>query len=249
MSEILIFGGTTEGRQLAEFCAAKGFHAAVSTATEYGAGLLPHSEYIRLLVGKLEEQEISGLLQNGNYSIVIDATHPYARNVSANIRAACAETGRRYLRLLRDESEIPCGKRFNSISEIVEYLNTNSKKALITTGGNSLAEYTRVHDFQTRLTVRVLPAEEAAERCAELGFLPGNVILKKGPFTVKENIRHLEQAKAGIIVTKESGSAGGFPEKAEAAEKYGAELVMLRRPAEHGYSLEQIKQLIETEST
>ena len=249
MSEILIFGGTTEGRQLAEFCTANGFHAAVSTATEYGAGLLPNSEYIRLLVGKLDEQEISGLLQNGNYSMVIDATHPYARNVSANIKAACAETGRRYLRLLRDESEIPCGKRFNSISEIVEYLNTNSKKALITTGGNSLAEYTRVHDFQTRLTVRVLPAEEAAKRCAELGFLPGNVILKKGPFTVKENIRHLEQAKAGIIVTKESGSAGGFPEKAEAAEKYGAELVMLRRPAEHGYSLEQIKQLIETEST
>ena len=41
MSEVLIFGGTTEGRLLAEFCAAKGIRAAVSVTTGYGAELLP----------------------------------------------------------------------------------------------------------------------------------------------------------------------------------------------------------------
>lgn len=249
MSEILIFGGTTEGRQLAEFCAANGIHAAVSTATEYGAGLLPHSEYIRELVGKLDEQEISELLANGDYSLIIDATHPFARNVSANIRTACVDNGKKYLRLLRDESEVPCGRLFGSISEIVDYLNTNSKKALITTGGNSLAEYTKVRDFQTRLTVRILPADGAGERCAALGFPPQNVILEKGPFTVSQNVEHIKKAKAEILVTKESGSAGGFPEKAEAAAQCGAELLTLKRPAEQGYSLSQIERMIETEST
>lgn len=247
MSEILIFGGTTEGRLLAEFCAGNGIRAAVSVTTDYGAGLLPQSGAIRELVGKLDEQDICALLKSGGYSLVIDATHPFARNVSANVKTACDETGIHYIRLLREENETPCGKLFNSISEIVEYLNLSDKKALITTGGNSLAEYTKVRDFQTRLTVRILPAEGAAERCAELGFPPENVILEKGPFTVSQNVAHIRRSCAEILVTKESGAAGGFPEKAEASEQCGTELVTLRRPAEQGYSLEQVKKYLETE--
>ena len=50
MSEVLIFGGTTEGRLLAEFCATKEIRAAVSVTTDYGAELLPRSDYIRELV-------------------------------------------------------------------------------------------------------------------------------------------------------------------------------------------------------
>lgn len=249
MSEILIFGGTTEGRILAEFCAANGISAAVSTTTEYGAGLLPRSGFIRELVGKLDEEEISALLKAGDYAMVIDATHPFARNVSENVRAACAVSGTRYLRLLREEIPVSCGRRFDSIPQIVEYLDSCSERALITTGGNSLAEYTRVKDYRNRLAVRILPAEGAAERCAQLGFLPENVILEKGPFSVQQNIAHIRQTHAGILVTKESGAAGGFPEKAEAAAQCGAELVTLRRPAEQGRSLRQIEQILETEIT
>ena len=247
MSELLIFGGTTEGRLLAELCAAKGIYAAVSTATEYGAELLPQSGFIRELVGKLDEQEISALLKNGDFSAVIDATHPFAQNVSKNLREACSGSGKRYLRLLREESGAYCGKLFNSIGEIVEYLNASDRKALITTGGNSLAEYASVRDHQSRLTVRILPAEGAAGRCAELGFPAENVILEKGPFTVTQNIEHIRRAEAEILVTKESGSAGGFPEKVEAARQCGIELAVLRRPAETGYSLSEIKHMIETE--
>lgn len=249
MSEILIFGGTTEGRLLAEFCATKGIRAAVSTATEYGAELLPQSGFIHELVGKLDGQEISALLRSGDYAAVIDATHPFARNVSANVRAACAESGVRYLRLLREGSGNPPGRLFDSIPEMVEYLNASDKKALITTGGNSLAEYTKVRGFRDRLTVRILPAEGAAEHCVQLGFLPERTILEKGPFTVEQNVAHIKQAAAEILVTKESGAAGGFPEKAEAAALCGAELLTLRRPVEQGYSLTQTEKILETEIT
>lgn len=247
MSEVLIFGGTTEGRQLAEFCVSRGIHAAVSVTTEYGAGLLPQSEYIRELVGNLDSLQMSKLLQQGDYSVVIDATHPFARNVSANLKTACSSTGVQYVRLLREEVEIRTGKRFNSISGIIDYLNSNEKNALITTGGNSLAEYTRVRNYQSRLTVRILPADGAAERCSSLGFKPEKVILEKGPFTVQQNIDHIKMSEAELLITKESGTAGGFPEKAEAALQCGIELVTLRRPAEQGYTIEQIKSILETE--
>lgn len=143
----------------------------------------------------------------------------------------------------------PHGKLFNNISEIVEYLNQNNKKVLITTGGNSLAEYTEVRDFQSRLTVRILPADGAAKRCADLGFHAENVILEKGPFTVQQNVEHLKKSGAEILVTKESGEAGGFPEKAEAASICGAELLTLRRPVENGSSLKHVETLLETEFT
>ena len=155
--------------------------------------------------------------------------------MSANVRAACAESGVRYLRLLREGSGNPPGRLFDSIPEMVEYLNASDKKALITTGGNSLAEYTKVRGFRDRLTVRILPAERT--------------ILEKGPFTVEQNVAHIKQAAAEILVTKESGAAGGFPEKAEAAALCSAELLTLRRPVEQGYSLTQTEKILETEIT
>ena len=97
--------------------------------------------------------------------------------------------------------------------------------------------------------MRILPAEGAAEHCAQLGFLPERTILEKGPFTVEQNVAHIRQAAAEILVTKESGAAGGFPEKAEAAAQCGAELLTLRRPVEQGYSLAQTEEILETEIT
>ena len=90
-------------------------------------------------------------------------------------------------------------------------------------------------------------AQKRAKRCADLGFHAENVILEKGPFTVQQNIEHLKKSEAEILVTKESGEAGGFPEKAEAASLCGAELLTLRRPAEIGKPLTQIERLLETE--
>ena len=247
MSEVLIFGGTTEGRLLAEFCVSNKIRAAVSVTTDYGADLLPHSDFIRELIGILDNDQMFKLIKSGDFSIVIDATHPFARTVSANLQKACHDVGMRYLRLLREKTTTPSGRLFFSIPEIVEYLNQNSVKALITTGGNSLSEYTKVHDFQHRLTVRILPAEGAAEHCIELGFPSEHVILEKGPFTVQQNVEHINKSGAEALVTKESGTAGGFPEKAEAAELCGVELLTLLRPAENGYSLEQIEQMLVSE--
>ena len=67
MSEVLIFGGTTEGRLLAEFCAAKGIRAAVSVTTDYGAELLPRSDFIRELIGNLDSTQMSLLLKTDDF--------------------------------------------------------------------------------------------------------------------------------------------------------------------------------------
>ena len=103
MFRILIFGGTTEGRQLAEYCEDNAVPADVSVATEYGASLLPQG--INKLVGKLDAAQMTDIFKKNNYSIVIDATHPYAVEVTKNIRTACKALDVPFYRLLRDNCD------------------------------------------------------------------------------------------------------------------------------------------------
>lgn len=105
MSEVLIFGGTTEGRELAEFCEEQHIPAAVSVATEYGRELLSELREVRILEGRLSEREMEEMLCSGRYSLVLDATHPYAAAVTEAIQRACSVSGVPLLRVLRGSAE------------------------------------------------------------------------------------------------------------------------------------------------
>ncbi len=245
MSEILIFGGTTEGRILAEYCAANAVPAVVSVTTEYGASLLPNE--IESAAGKLDAEQIAAFIAERGFCAVIDATHPYARLASANIRAAAERAGIPYYRVLREESGEISGRVCADIAQAAEYLNTSEKRALLTTGSKELAVFTRVRGFSERLFPRVLPAEGIEERCVSLGFRAEDLIIEKGPFSVERNVAHIRKTGAEILVTKESGAAGGYPEKREAARLCGIELVTILRPKESGISVDEMKKILEKE--
>lgn len=243
MFRLLIFGGTTEGRELAEYCAEKGIITDVSVATEYGAELLPAD--VNVLCGRLDAEQMKALINTG-YSAVVDATHPYAVEATANIRRASAETGVPYLRLLRNSSAV-CGKTVHDMGGIISLLNGTSATVLSTLGSKSLAALTEVKNYRERLWVRVLPSEDILEQCLELGYDPAKIIQEKGPFTIEQNVEHLRKSGAKIMLTKESGATGGYPEKAAAARICGAQLITLARPAESGYSFSEIIRIIEKE--
>ena len=125
---IVLFGGTTEGRKIAEAIAevnrewaAQGdassceagepsglpICAEVYVATAYGASLLPTGPGIRVHVGRLDAAEMRALLENAPAPLlVIDATHPYAAVVSENILAACAAVGVRCIRVERENAGV-----------------------------------------------------------------------------------------------------------------------------------------------
>ena len=245
MFRLLIFGGTTEGRLLAEYCSDNLISADVSVATEYGASILPGS--VNVLCGMLDASQMRELIQSGGYSMVIDATHPYATEATENIRLACAETGTPYLRLLRKSSPA-CGRTVQSMEELIEVLNESSCTVLSTLGSKSLAALTAVKDFRERIWVRVLPSDDILAYCGELGYDTGKVIQEKGPFSTEQNIAHIKMSGAQILLTKESGVTGGYAEKAEAAEKCDITMITLTRPSEDGYSFDEITDIIRRES-
>ena len=100
---LLIFGGTTEGRVLAEELAGRigtdEPRIYVSVATPAGAEELAGIPHIRILVGRRNEDAMQRLF--AEFDLVVDATHPYAVEASRNIRAAAARAKVRCLRLLR----------------------------------------------------------------------------------------------------------------------------------------------------
>ncbi|MDD2959057.1 MAG: precorrin-6A reductase [Lachnospiraceae bacterium] len=247
MNKLLLFAGTTEGRELAEFLDRQGVACDVSTATEYGGHLLEESTAGHdIHSGRLSEEEMEGLIDQEQITMVVDATHPYAVLVSDNIRAVCRKKGCTYLRLLREEEPADNACVFvPSVEAAVEYLQQTSGNVLAATGSKELKKYTALPDYQTRVFARVLSTPAAVWECAELGFQGKNLICMQGPFDEELNYAMMKQIGARFLVTKESGKTGGFPEKMRAARRAGAKLVVVGRPGEEeGYSMPEIRRIL-----
>ena len=100
--KILLFGGTTEGRLLAERLVGMGHQVTVSVATELGAEILQGQFCGPVLTGRMDLEAMAKLLPS--YDLCVDATHPYAVKVTKQLQAACAAAGVPLRRLLRKES-------------------------------------------------------------------------------------------------------------------------------------------------
>ncbi|MCC8169128.1 MAG: precorrin-6A reductase [Oscillospiraceae bacterium] len=239
--KILIFGGTEEGRKIAELLDKKNISALVCVATEYGARIL--SESIDFLQGRLDEDGMSELIKTHNFRLCIDATHPYAVNVSRNIRAACEKAKLKMVRVVRENIDSGCGERFNTPEEIVEYLFNKDGNVFVSTGSKGLAAFKPIKE---RVYARVLPNAEVVAECNKMGFFGKRLICMQGPFSAELNAAMLRETNVKYLVTKESGAAGGFTEKLEAAREVGAVPLILRRPSqESGITLDEILRIIE----
>lgn len=244
MFKLLIFGGTTEGRKLAEYCFKNNMDIDVCVATDYGASLLP--EGIDCFCGRLDTFQMIELMKEESYSAVVDATHPYAADASINIRKACEAANLPYYRLIRDSSEL-WGETVETIKEMIHILNQCEDTVLCTLGKKALPMLTKVRNYRERFWIRVLPSEDIYAYCHSLGYDEKKIICERGPFTVQFNTEHIHRTNAKILLTKESGATGGYPEKANAARICGIRMITLVRQSEEGFLLEEIKKLLERE--
>ncbi len=243
MKKILIFGGTTEGRELAEWCATNGIHADVSVTTDYGARLLGNGEMLNVFTGKLDCGEMKTLITAGNYAAVVDATHPYATEATANIREACNCTGMQYYRLAREECKLS-GTCVDNLEELITDLNSTEKTILSTLGSKEFSIFAKVNDCKKRVWFRVLPTADIADICDRYGFDKTHIIAEKPPFSTEANIEHIRRSGAEILVTKECGIKGGYPEKIAAAKESGIETITVKRPADSGFSFNELTKIL-----
>ncbi|MDD6047138.1 MAG: precorrin-6A reductase [bacterium] len=246
MFDVCLFAGTTEGRQLALFFQETGLRAYVCVATEYGETLIPQGENIVVHAGRMDKAGMKALFDREKFPLVVDATHPYATLVTENIAAAAAETGTEYVRLLREKNDAALDAVYvGSIDEAAEYLKNTAGNILVTTGSKELLPYRSIPGYEERLYVRVLPMESSLSACGAAGIPPAHIIAMQGPFTAEMNSAIIRMTGAKYLVTKDSGTSGGFPEKIAAAEKEGIIPIVIGRPEERtGTPFEKLIQLL-----
>ena len=250
MSDVIIFGGTTEGRRLAEFCGEHKIQTVVCVVSEYGEMLVPESPSVQVIRKALDKDEMEALFAAEKPSLVLDATHPYARVVTENVMQVCQKMGIVWYRVLR-KSELETKNAdsivtVDSVDQAVEWLKSHEGTVLVTTGSKELVKYTAIPDYKERIFARILPDSQALLNSEALGFPRNHMIAMQGPFSLEMNIATMHMIGAQYLVTKESGHAGGFLDKIHAAEAVGATALVIGRPLkETGMSLEEACQYLE----
>ena len=234
MSEILLFAGTTEGRRIAEALSDQPVSVTISVATEYGETLIAPAENVRVIFGRKNADEIEALIRDSGAELLIDATHPYAVEVTKTLKTVCERTGTEYVRVLRGASDADGCVFVADTDAAVRYLNETQGNVLLTVGSKELAHYTAVKDYETRLFARILPVKESTDAAFALGFTGKRLICMQGPFSEELNEATIRAIDAKYLVTKDTGSAGGFAEKIAAAKACGITPVVIRRPEEEG---------------
>lgn len=247
MYKLCVFAGTTEGRELVELLAGQPVEVTACVATEYGEALLESREGLTVSAGRLAEEEMEALFCRERFHMVVDATHPYAEQVTENIARACERTGTEYLRLLRGSGGMPedavC---VPDIAGALAWLADRPGNILLTTGSKELSKYAALPDFSRRVYARVLPMEPSLSACREAGLAPDHIIAMQGPFSQEMNVAMLRAVQAAYLVTKDAGEKGGFGKKAAAAREAGAVLVVVGRPAQRdGLDFSSTAELLE----
>jgi precorrin-6A/cobalt-precorrin-6A reductase len=229
---ILLLGGTAEARLIAEALTEEGFEVLLSTATRIPPrGGLPAE--IRLRAGELDVHGFVRLICEQGIQAVVDATHPYAATTSANAWAASRRVEIPYVAFERPSTvtDAPDIHWAADHDQAAALACSFRRPVLLTIGIRNVAPYvTAVRRNGLKLTVRILDHPSSIEACIRVGLAKEEIVCANGPFSVAENASIIARHKIGVLVTKDSGEAGGVPAKIEAARNAGCRIVVVKRP-------------------
>lgn len=239
----LVIGGTTESVDAVKYLVSKRADVTVSAATDMGAVL--YGDFpVKLWVGYLNQDQFTRKMRTAKITHVLDASHPYAVEVTQTVQRVCDELGLAYFRYTRRD-EMKNGKtaaegnpmpEIHSVAdgrEAAGVLNELTGNVALLTGVKTLDIYRNyVKNFQERCYARVLDNEASKARCREIFEDENHWQAQMPPFGIEANRRFLKVSGAKALVTKNSGAAGGLPEKLEAARLEGVSVILIRRPEE-----------------
>ena len=246
--EILVFGGTSEGRELAEWLSARGTCDVVAcSATEYGGELVSGLPHVDARIGALDDDAKERLVLEHDFACIIDATHPFAAHVTASIEHLATSHGIPLVRIVRAEQSYGSAMVVEDVAQAAHVLSGMPGNILLTTGSKDLATFvSAIPDFTERLFARVLPVADSVAHARELGIPASHLVAMQGPFSTEFNEALMRELSINVMVTKASGAAGGFAEKIAAAHRCGVSVVVIGRPRiEEGFSLDEAKRELE----
>ena len=245
MNKIIIFGGTTEGKELAIDLAKAQIPSIYLVATNYGKMVIDDDPFIDVRIGRLDSGQMKELFEKEKPLAIVDSTHPYAELVKKEIDDARKDLSDiRFFRVHRSNEKIgDCDARFfESARDCAKALLETKGTVFLTTGSKDIPEFCREKSLLERLVVRVIPNSESLKICYDNGLLGKQIIAMQGPFSYDMNLTFFKNYDAKVVVLKESGKAGGELERIQAARDAGTQIFIIKRPVENaGEDYERVR--------
>jgi precorrin-6A/cobalt-precorrin-6A reductase len=228
---VLILGGTSEARALASRVAADPrLEGTVSLAGRTDA---PVAHDLPLRVGGFGGVEgLKRYLIEERIERVVDATHPFAAQISANARAACEAADIPLLAFAREPWKRAPGDRWIEVEDnaaAARALGEARRRVFLTIGRQGVADFRSAPQHFYLLRVIEEPRD---------GDLPPDceIIFGRGPFTRGDEIALMREKRLDSLVTKNSGGAHTYA-KIEAARELGLDVVMIAPPARESVAM------------
>lgn len=226
--------GTAEGREILEEVNKFTDDIVVSTATNYGGKILSNYKMKHLNTTPLDEVGFSRLIKRFDIKLMVDASHPYAKNVSLTLIKVCEKLKVTYVRYERmgyldnfiNDSRLT---RIFEYGELVQVLKNIKGNVLNTTGSNNISEIEELK-LSNRVIHRVLPEVNVMEKLKKMEISIENVIAIKGPFSKEINSAIIKDYHIEAMITKDGGIEGGTKEKVEAAFENNIKIILIDKP-------------------
>jgi precorrin-3B C17-methyltransferase len=242
---VWVFSGTGDGNLLAAAVAAQGMPVVVSTATEYGGDIaLQDCPGVSVWAGRRGVEARRQVLQRSRARVLLDATHPFATVISAQLMALSLELGIPYLRYERPSALAPAadedGKNgaengvelCDSMAQAAAAAAAHGKRIFLATGSKDLATFLQAPGAgQCEWFARVTAEPEFIQRALDLGIARSRLCAMQGPFSQGFNEALWRDWKIDCVITKDAGDAGGYGAKLAAAQALGIHLIVVKRPA------------------
>jgi len=221
---ILILGGTQEGFDLAERLAEVDGVEIVSSLA--GRTREPRTPKGAVRTGGFGGAEgLARYLREARITHLINATHPFAEEISANAVAAAEAAGIPLMRLLRSAWIAQRDDRWvgaRNALEAAELCRREGGRIFLTLGSGELTAFAHVHN--AHFVVRMVDAPE------EVPLRDCRTIAARGPFSLQDELRLLAEHHIGLVVAKNSGGDATYA-KIEAARRMRLPVIMIERPA------------------
>ncbi len=202
------------------------------------------TDFATVHVGRMDADAMVRYLTSNGFEAgdaVVDATHPYAVEAGINICEAAKRLSCTYIRVRRPNdapgdkgSLIPETAFYDSMEDFARKAGYLGGNILLTTGSRQLPDYCSNVSKETlaRTFVRILPAGESLKICEDNGIDSTHIICMHGPFSTELNAAIMRQYDIRHMLTKDSGAAGGYYEKTEAAGEAHVAVHVIKRPDE-----------------
>ncbi|MGK7911930.1 MAG: cobalt-precorrin-6A reductase [Synechococcus sp.] len=236
---IWLIGGTSESKRMAQCLTDWGYSWRVTVATPSAAQLytsLPG----QVSAGRLTPSTIDRFLSTHSIRAIIDASHPFATQISQLAIQASQTHHLPYLRYERPSLPLhPKTLLLPNFEAVLQPHYLDRQRVFLTTGVKTLHLFADWHQ-RSHLWARILPGTSSRQQALTAGFPPDRLIQQRLP-TRQEQAQHPEEQTErerqlwrsldiSTVVTKEAGAAGAFALKQELALELKVQLIAIARP-------------------